>query len=154
MTNAELFSITSPSDTWLLATAAIALIVSLIEAWIVSPIYYMRVQFLKKIFPSPHQLIRSHVDYCIMAGLLGLFYVAVQSLNIVLPDYILVLICVGALYNPAPFILVAMNPDGAGSRKTISRTAGIFICIGFLPVTIGYGYASFAILAKLIAFSP
>ncbi|MEP2989788.1 MAG: hypothetical protein ABJN65_07215 [Parasphingorhabdus sp.] len=145
----ELISMATPNSYWLLATAAIALIISLIEAWIVSLIYYLRVQFLKKIFPSPHQLIRSHVDYCIMAGLLGLFFVSVEAVDIVLPNIILILICVGALYNPAPFILVAMKPEGAESRKDIDLLGGIVICIGFLPVTIGYGYTSFAILAKL-----
>lgn len=141
----------SPDATWLLATAAIALIISLAEAWIVSLIYYLRVGFLKRIFPSPHQLIRSHVDYCIMAGLLGLFFVAVQALELELPSLILALICVGALYNPFPFILVAMKPDAEKSKRNMSLTTGIFVCIGFLPVTIGFGYASFAILGKLLS---
>lgn len=151
MASPEIESITSSGHVWLLGTAAFVLIVSLLEAWTVSLIYYLRVEFLRKIFPSPHQLIRSHVDYCIMAGLLGLFYVATQALGIVLPTVIVVLICVGAVYNPFPFVLIAMQPDPEAGRKNMTRGTGLMVCFGFLPVTIGFGYTAFAILAKLLA---
>lgn len=134
---------------WLLATAAIVIVISLIEAWTVSLIFYLRVKPLKKIFPSPHHLIRSHVDYCIMAGLLGLFYVATKELEIVLPGVIVFLTCLGAIYNPLPLILLAMKP-AEKSKGRLSRTAGIILCIGFLPLTIGYGYIVLAIIEKTL----
>ncbi|WP_299771522.1 hypothetical protein [uncultured Pseudoteredinibacter sp.] len=145
----EVLSVGDSNSRWFLITAAVVLVISLVEAWIVSLIYYLKVQGFKKIFPSPHQLIRSHVDYCIMAGLLGLFYVAVQSLNITLPTIIIALACIGAIYNPSPFIIMAMKkPDEL--RGGITRKTGVFICIGVMPVTIGYGYIAFSIIGHAL----
>lgn len=150
MSLVETVTAAPPNHMWLLATAAVALVISLIEAWTVSLIYYLRVGFLRSIFPSPHQLIRSHIDYLIMAGLLGLFYISTLAADIVLPNIILFLICFGALYNPFPFILVAMQADPEASRKHMSRSVGLIVCIGFLPVTIGFGYTALAVLFKFL----
>lgn len=141
----------SPADThnWLLVTGALALIISLAQAWIVSLIYYVRVGFLKKIFPSPHQLIRSHVDYCIMIGLLGFLYVCTVYLEISLPKIILFLACLGALWNPFPFVFLAMEKDVEQKRRNMSVGERAFICIGFLPLTIGFGYTAIVVLLGL-----
>jgi hypothetical protein len=141
----------SPADThnWLLVTGALALIISLAQAWIVSLIYYVRVGFLKKIFPSPHQLIRSHVDYCIMIGLLGFLYVCTIYLEISLPKIILFLACLGALWNPFPFVFLAMEKDVEQKRRNMSVRERAFICIGFLPLTIGFGYTAIVVLLGL-----
>jgi len=150
MTLVETATAASPNHIWLLTTAAVIMVISLTEAWIVSLIYYLRVGFLRSMFPSPHQLIRSHVDYLIMAALLGFFYISTQAVGITLPNIILVLICLGALYNPFPFIFMAMQADVGAARKNMSRTTGLVICIGFLPVTIGFGYTAIAVLSKIL----
>ena len=141
----------SPANTpnWLLCTGAVALIISLTQAWIVSLIYYVRVGFLKKIFPSPHQLIRSHVDYCIMIGLLGFLYVCIVYLDISLPKIIMILACLGALWNPFPFVFLAMEKDVEAKRKSMSTWERAFVCVGFLPLTIGFGYIAIVVLMRL-----
>lgn len=132
---------------WLLITAAIALLISLFEAWLVTLIIYGKVGFLKKIFPATHNLIRSHVDYTIMTALLGFTYLALEHLQLELPKAIIVILCIGVLYNPFGFVLKAINPKAGNSDTVLGR---VMVCLGFLPTTIGFGYAMIIILVALI----
>lgn len=132
---------------WLLITAAIALLISLFEAWLATLIIYGKIGFLKKIFPATHNLIRSHVDYTIMTALVGFIYLALDHLHIELPKTIIVILCIGVLYNPFGFVLKAINPKAGNSDTVMGR---IIICAGFLPATIGFGYSMIAILNALI----
>ncbi len=132
---------------WLLITAAIALLISLFEAWLATLIIYGKVGFLKKIFPATHNLIRSHVDYTMMTALVGFIYLALDHLQIELPKAIIVILCIGVLYNPFGFVLKAINPKAGNSDTVMGR---IIVCAGFLPATIGFGYSMIAILNALI----
>jgi hypothetical protein len=142
----------APSEhhVWLLGTAAIALLVSLTQAWIVSMIYHLRVGFLRSIFPSPHQLIRSHVDYCIMIGLLCFLFFSTLHLDVKLPNIIVFLTCLGALWNPFPFVFLALEKDVEAKRRNMSGAERALLCVGFLPLTIGFGYTAVLILARTI----
>ncbi|PID42638.1 MAG: hypothetical protein CSB48_09610 [Proteobacteria bacterium] len=132
---------------WLLVTAAIALIISLVEAWIATFIVYGKVAILKKCFPAPHNLIRSHVDYTIMAALTGFTYFALIHLSIDLPKSIIVLLCAGTIYNPLGFLVKAVKPDAGHSDSFIGKIA---VYAGFLPSTIGFGYSMIAIIVALV----
>lgn len=131
---------------WLLITAAVALLISLFEAWLATLIIYGKIGFLKKIFPATHNLIRSHVDYTIMTALLGFTYLALDHLHIELPKVIIVILCIGVLYNPFGFVLKAMNPNAGNSDTVMGR---IIVCAGFLPATIGFGYSMVEIIFTL-----
>lgn len=135
------------SMSWLLITAAGIMIFSLIEAWLATLIIYGDVKALKKIFPATQNLIRSHVDYTIMTALIGFVYFSCLHLNIVLPDAIIVILCIGVIYNPLGFFVKAINPK-AGQSETLAGK--ISVCVGFLPTTIGFGYVMFAIVAALV----
>lgn len=136
-----------PRPEWLLITAAIALLISLVEAWLATLIIYGKVEFLKRIFPATHNLIRSHVDYTIMTGLaIGLYFVVIH-LELQIPSAIIVIFCVGLLYNPAGFIAKAMNPKAGNSDTVLGR---VMVCAGFLPATIGFAYIMIAVLNKLL----
>lgn len=140
-------SLSEVSMSWLLVTAAGVLLFSLIEAWLATLIVYGKVASLKKIFPATHNLIRSHVDYLMMTALLGVTYFFCLHLNIVLPKAIIVILCIGAIYNPFGFFVKAINPN-AGHSET--RLGKIGVCVAFLPATIGFGYAMIAVIAVLV----
>jgi len=135
------------TPSWMLITAAIAMLISLLEAWLATLIIYGKVAFLKKIFPATHNLIRSHVDYTIMTALLGFTYFAIIHLNIDLPKSIIVILCIGVLYNPFGFVIKAINPQ-AGNSDTLAGK--VMVCVGFLPATIGFGYSMIAIIMALV----
>lgn len=143
---AQAVDLSTVSVSWLLVTAALALLISLVEAWIATLIVYVKVKPLKRLFPAPHNLIRSHVDYTIMTALLGFSYFAVIQLAIDLPETIIVLLCIGVLYNPFGFLVKAIWPN-AGHSDTFWGKLGV--CIGFLPASIGFGYVMIMILLRL-----
>lgn len=132
---------------WLLVTAAGVLLFSLFEAWLATLILYAKVNWLKKIFPSTHNLIRSHIDYLMMTSLLGVSYFFCWLLNIVLPSSIIVILCIGVIYNPFGFFVKAINPKAGQSETLVGK---IMVCLGFLPTTIGFGYVMVAVIDALI----
>ncbi len=131
---------------WLLATAAISMLVSLILAWLATLSIYGKVTAIKRVFPVTHNLIRAHIDYLMMTALLGTAYFACIALSITLPPFIIALTCFGVLYNPVGFIVQAHNPKAGKSDDLLSR---IMVCVGFLPTTIGFGYIFLTVLLTL-----
>jgi len=135
------------SLSWLLVVAAGVMIFSLFEAWLATLIIYGKVKILKKLFPATHNLIRSHVDYIMMTTLLGVAYFFCFHLSIELPKTIIVLICIGAIYNPFGFFIKAINPNAGQSETLMGK---FMVCAAFLPTTIGFGYTMFAVLSVLV----
>lgn len=131
----------------ILITAAVCMLISLGLAWLASFILYAKIKSLKAIFPATHQLIRAHIDYLLMTGLLVISYYLIDHLAITLPGWVILLLCVGALYNPFGFIVLAMKPHLA-NPETFGQKARVLL--GFLPATLGYGYTMIAVLAQLV----
>jgi hypothetical protein len=134
------------SLSWLLVTAAGVMLFSLLEAGLATLIVYGKVAFLKKIFPVPHNLIRSHVDYLIMTVLLCVTYFLCLHLVIELPKWLIVTLCFGVIYNPFGFFVKAINPS-AGNAETIFGR--VLLCLSFVPTTLGFGYAMVMVILKL-----
>ena len=131
---------------WLLAVAAASLVLSLTLAWIASFLVYTKTAWLGRIFVAPFQLVRAHIDYLLMSLLLVMVFYLEERLALALPPAVIVLLCIGSLYNPFGFIALAIRPE-LGRPET--RAAQIRILLGFTPATLGYGYAMLAVLAKL-----
>ena len=132
---------------WLLVTAAGVTLFSLALAWLGSLIIYGKIAALRKVFPATHNIIRCHVDYLIMASLLGLVYFSCLHLGIALPTAVIVILCIGVIYNPIGFLFQAIDPNFGKSDSVAGRAV---VLLGFLPATIGFGYAMIAILGRLL----
>lgn len=132
---------------WLLVVAAGAILFSLAEAWLATLIVYGKVSALKKVFPATHNLIRSHIDYLMMAMLLSVVYFICHHLNIELPLWVIITLCFGAIYNPFGFLIKAINPQAGNADTVFGR---IMVCAGFLPTTIGFCYPMVVILGRLL----
>jgi hypothetical protein len=140
-------SLSEVSMSWLLVVAAGVMVFSLFEAWLATLIIYGKVTFLKKIFPATHNLIRSHVDYLMMTSLMLVSYFICLHLNIVLPKWIIVLLCIGVIYNPFGFFIKAINPNAGQSDTLFGK---VVVCVAFLPTTIGFGYTMCTVIAVLV----
>jgi len=140
-------SLSEVTMAWLLVVAAGVMVFSLFEAWLATLIVYGKVKFLKKIFPATHNLIRSHVDYLMMTSLLVVSYFVCLHLNIVLPKWVIVLLCIGVIYNPFGFFIKAINPSAGQSDTLFGK---IMVCVAFLPTTIGFGYTMCTVIAVLV----
>lgn len=132
---------------WLLVVAAGVMVFSLFEAWLATLIIYGKVKFLKKIFPATHNLIRSHVDYLMMTSLLLVSYFICLHLNIILPKWVIVLLCIGVIYNPFGFFIKAINPKAGQSDTFLGK---VIVCVAFLPTTIGFAYTMCTVIAVLV----
>jgi hypothetical protein len=141
-------SLSEISLLWLLATAAGVMLFSLLEAWLATLIVYGKVAFLKKVFPVPHNLIRSHVDYLIMTTLLCVTYFTCLHLAIALPKWLIVTLCFGVIYNPFGFFIKAIKPNAGNAETPFGRA---LVCLSFVPTTIGFGYAMVMVLGKLFS---
>ena len=131
----------------LLITAAICMLISLGLAWLASLILYAKISRLKRIFPATHQLIRAHIDYLLMFILLVAAYYLQNLLSITLPMWVIALLCIGSLYNPFGFIVLAIKPELANPQTFGQK---LRVLTGFLPATLGYGYLMIAILDSLL----
>lgn len=131
----------------LLITGAICMLISLGLAWLASLIIYAKVKRLKAIFPATHQLIRAHIDYLLMFILLVVTYYLAKELSITLPLWVIALLCIGSLYNPFGFILLAIKPTLANPETRLQKLRAL---TGFLPASIGYGAAMIMVLSALL----
>jgi len=127
--------------------AAICLLVALLEAWLLTAVRYLGWQGFKKVFPNYRDLVRSHIDFLMMSALLFGLYTTMEKLQISVPGVILWLTFIGAIYNPTGFVLQAMKPDIIG-KDLLSK---IGVSIGFLPLSLGMGWCSIAILIRLLS---
>ncbi|MFT7372809.1 MAG: hypothetical protein ACI9T9_001499 [Oleiphilaceae bacterium] len=140
-------SLSEVTMSWLLVVAAGVMVFSLFEAWLATLIIYGKVKFLKKIFPATHNLIRSHVDYLMMTSLLLVSYFICLHLNIILPKWVIVLLCIGVIYNPFGFFIKAINPKAGQSDTFLGK---VIVCVAFLPTTIGFAYTMCTVIAVLV----
>ncbi|MDX1452654.1 MAG: hypothetical protein R3183_08865 [Oleiphilaceae bacterium] len=131
----------------LLVVAAFALVLSLALAWLASLIVYAKIGFLKRCFPATHQLIRAHIDYLLMCMLLVVVFYLAERLALVLPSWVISLLCIGAIYNPLGFIVLAVKPKMA-NPQTLGEKARVLL--GFIPATLGFGYVGIAVMVHLI----
>lgn len=128
--------------------AAICLFVALIQAWFMTMIRYLKMEGIKKLFPGYRDLVRSHIDFLMMAALIFSLYLVILKLNIELPNFICWLIAIGAIYNPLGFLFQAIKPSIAEGEGLLFKLG---LIAGFLPLTIGLVYSSLVIIIKITA---
>jgi len=121
----------------LLLFAAICLLISLGLAWMASFILYAKTAWLKRLVKANHQLIRAHIDFLLMSLLLVVTYYLCQERGIVLPTWCIITACIGAIYNPLGFIVLAFKPKMANPETRFEKAR---VLLGFLPATIGFAY--------------
>lgn len=128
----------------LLLVAAICLLISLSLAWIASFILYVKTAWLKRLIKANHQLIRAHIDYLLMSLLLIATYYLCQERSVELPGWCIITACIGALYNPFGFIVLAFKPAMANPETTLEKAR---VLLGFLPATIGFSFPMIQVIS-------
>ena len=132
----------------LAAVGSLCLTLALILAWCLVGV--RTTGFMKRWFPSYQYLLKAHIDYLMMTGLLFIFFLLFTHFRLTPPPLIVVAMSVGSLVNPAAFLALAIKPD------LPQRPASVFgatVSCGFVVTTIGYGGAAWAI-ARAVAVGP
>jgi hypothetical protein len=100
--------------------------------------------------PQRPYLLKAHIDYLLMTGLLMIFYLLFAHFRLSVSPIILVAMSVGSFMNPVGFLILAIKPD---TRQQPSTPFGVLMTGSFTLTTIEYAGAAWyvadaAILVK------
>lgn len=124
----------------LVITGSFCLMFTLVLAWCLAGVRASA--FMKKVFPSYQYLLKSHIDYLMMTGLLMIFFLLFRHFQTSPSLIVLISMCVGSVANPAGFLMLAVKPNL--SQQPTSPFGMIMVC-SFTLTTIGYAGAAWAV---------
>jgi hypothetical protein len=134
-------------STVLVAAGSLCLTITLVLAWCLAAVRTS--SSVKKLFPNYQSLLKAHIDYLLMTGLLMIFYLLFAQLHVSASPVILVAMSLGSLGNPAGFLALAVKPN---LRQHPTSPFGAVMTISFALTTIGYAGAAWSVArAALVA---
>jgi hypothetical protein len=119
----------------LVIAGSLSLTITLGLAWCLTGIRYLELGFLKKLFPSYQYLLKAHIDYLLMTGLLLIFFLLFAHFRLSPSAVILLAMTIGSVLNPFGFLVLAMKPN---LRQHPSTPFGAIMAGSFVLTTIGY----------------
>jgi hypothetical protein len=133
----------------LVVAGSFSLTLTLGLAWCLAGMRYLESGFLKKLFPNYQYLLKSHIDYLLMTGLLMVFYLLFAHFRVSPSPVILLAMSIGSLLNPFGFLVLAVKPN---LRQHPSTPFGAIMAGSFVLATIGYlGAAWYVARAAVLA---
>jgi hypothetical protein len=117
---------------YLVPTGCILLIVSLVLAWILVGVRFLKIPVLIRLFPNDTDLLRCHIDYILMALVLLVF----GALRPPIPLWLAACLIVGATTNPILFIITAMYPRHRALPPVWFKA---ITTLSFIIATLGFG---------------
>jgi hypothetical protein len=97
---------------------------------------------MKRAFPSYQHLLKAHIDYLMMTGLLMIFFVLFNHFRVSPSPLVAFGMCAGSFMNPIGFIALAMKPT---LRQQPNSPFGAVMATSFTLTTIGYAGAAWSI---------
>jgi len=132
----------------LVVVGSLCLLITLVLAWCLVGVRSS--SFMKKMFPNYQNLLKAHLDYLMMTGLLMIFFLLFDHFRVLPPRTVVFAMCAGSFMNPVGFIALAIRPD---LRQTPTSPFGAIMAGSFTLTTIGYSGAAWAVgQAALRAF--
>ena len=98
---------------------SLCMTIALILAWCLVGV--RTTGFMKKWFPSYQYLLKSHIDYLMMTGLLFIFFLLFTHFQVAPPALIVVGMCVGSLVNPAAFLALHQARPSTAAGISVRR---------------------------------
>ena len=132
----------------LVVDASVCLVVTLGLAWCLVGVRSS--PFMKRVFPNYQYLLKAHIDYLMMTGLLMIFFLLFAHFRVLPTRLVVFAMCIGSFMNPVGFIALAIRPN---LRQTPASPFGAVMASSFTLTTIGYAGAAWAVgQAALRAF--
>lgn len=119
----------------LLLTGCLCMALALALAWTLSGIRYMQIGFLKRVFVNTSYLLKSHIDFLMMTGLIFVFYLLFKQQGIAPPSWVVWAMCGGSLLNPTGFLALSINPNLSQAPTSLF---GMLMSGSFTLTTVGY----------------
>ena len=123
----------------LVIIGSLCLLITLVLAWCLVGVRSST--FMKRAFPSYQHLLKAHIDYLLMTGLLMIFYLLFAAFHVSAPPVILAM-CLGSLGNPVGVLVLAVKP---GLRQHPTSPFGAAMTVSFALTTIGYAGAAWSV---------
>ena len=92
----------------LVAVGSLCLLITLVLAWCLVGVRSSA--SMKKAFPSYQHLLKAHIDYLMMSGLLIVFFMLFAHFRLSAPLVIVISMITGSLMNPVGFLVLAVKP--------------------------------------------
>lgn len=129
----------------LAAAGSVCLTLALVLAWCLAGARSS--SFVKRFFPSYPYLLKAHLDFLMMAGLLYLFFLLFEHLRIAPPPAVVGAMCVGSITNPAGFVALSLKPDLPQRPAT---PFGALMATSFAFTTVGYGGGAWCVARAVV----
>src|SRR5216110_675040 len=92
----------------LVAVGSLCLLITLGLAWCLVGVRSSG--FMKRVFPNYQNLLKAHLDYLMMTGLLMIFFLLFNHFQVAPPPLVVFAMSVGSFMNPVGFIALAIRP--------------------------------------------
>ena len=102
---------------------------------------------MRKCVPNPQYLLKAHLDFLMMTGLLFIFFLVFEHLRITPPVAIVVAMSAGSMGNPLGFLALALKPDLPQKPAT---PFGAVMIVSFTATTVGYGGAAWCVAHTIL----
>ena len=127
-------------STMLPLAGSLCLIITLALAWCLVGVRSSAQ--MKKLIPNYQSLLKAHLDYLMMTGLLMIFYLLFAQLRVAAPAFIVAAMSIGSLMNPVGFLALAVKPN---LRQHPASPFGAVMTVSFTLTTIGYAGAAWLV---------
>ncbi len=124
----------------LVVVGSLCMLITLALAWCL--VGLRSTTFMKKVFSNYQYLLKAHIDYLLMAGLLMIFFLLLARLQVSLSPAALLAMSAGSLLNPAGYVALSMKPTI--SQRPASPFAIVMVS-SFVLTTFGYGSAAWTV---------
>lgn len=121
----------------LVVMGSLCLMITLVLAWCLAGVRASA--FMKAIFPNYQYLLKAHLDYLFMAGLLLIFFLLFGHFHLSPSPLVLVAMSIGSFMNPVGFLALAVRPT---LRQHPTSPFGLVMLCSFTMTTVGYGGAA------------
>jgi hypothetical protein len=121
---------------------AICLSMALVEAWLLVALLASSDGALQRLLPNRADLVRSHIDYLMMALFLLTFYGLCRHTGTAPPALLISAACLGAFFNPFAFLVHAARPDFKSAPPAMFFALVMLSCVA---TTIGFGATAWMI---------
>lgn len=124
----------------LVVTGSLCMLVTLVLAWCLVGVRTSA--FMKSFFASYPNLLKAHLDYLMMTGLLMVFFLLFTHFQASPSALIVYSMCIGSFMNPVGFLLLAVRPN---TSQHPASPFGLLMSGSFTLTTIGYAGAALSI---------
>jgi hypothetical protein len=92
-------------------------------------------------------LLKAHLDFLMMTGLLFVFFLLFEHLRLTPPTAVVVAMSLGSVGNPSGFLVLAVRPELPQRPAT---PFGALMLLSFTATTIGYGGAAWYVAHAIV----